>query len=34
MECPSRNVACRFRSGVPQNDAELEYNKPTHGDFH
>ena len=24
MECPSRNAACRFRSGVPQNDAELE----------
>ena len=24
MQCSSRNAACRFRSGVPQNDAELE----------
>ena len=29
----NRDAARRFRSGVPQNDAGLKYNKPIHADF-
>ena len=29
----NRDAALRFRSGVPQNDAGLKYNKPIYADF-
>ena len=34
IKCPLGIAASRFRSGVPQNDAGLEYNKSIPWSFH
>ena len=34
IKCPFGIAASRFRSGVPQNDAGLEYNKSIPWGFH